>query len=106
METRIFFAGLWCHADRRGRLEESPGHLKRQIFPFENIDIEKNLQLLAYPPTPGTPLIQRYEVQGNRYIQILEWDQFPHHTEKESRIPPPLIAKLETEFTKINLPHD
>jgi hypothetical protein len=102
METRVFFAGLWCYADRRGRLEEKPGYLKRQIFPFENIDIEKNLQLLAYPPAPATPLIQRYEVSGNRFIQVLFWDQYPHHTEKESRIPPPLIAKLEDGISKIN----
>lgn len=90
-QTRLFFAGLWNYADRAGRLEDRPKRLKVEIFPYERADVEKMLQLLAKPKTTGRPFIQRYEVNGNKYIQITTWQkhQKPHSTEKESEIPPP-----------------
>jgi len=50
------------------------------------------IQQLEHPNIPERPnkqFIQRYEVDGRKYIQILEFSkhQSPHHTEKESTIP-------------------
>jgi hypothetical protein len=93
--TRLFYAGLWVIADKAGRLEDRPKRLKIEIFPYEEVDIEKCLNELAKPKTSGKPYIMRYEVAGERFIQILNWNehQKPHHTEKESKIPPTPIEK-------------
>ena len=91
--VRILFEGLWCHADKAGRLEDRPLKLKAKIFPYDKVDIEKGLVLLAEPKQHSPqhlPFIVRYEADGERYIQILTWEKHenPHHTEKESEIPP------------------
>ena len=90
-EARLFFAGMWCYADRDGRLEDRPERLKIEIFPYDKIDTEKMLELLSHPKKHSSkPYIIRYEIDGSKYIQIIEWHkhQKPHHTEKESEIPP------------------
>jgi len=91
--TRYFFEGLWCCADKAGRLEDRPKYLKVEIFPYDDEqDVESMIQQLEHPNIPERPnkqFIQRYEVDGRKYIQILEFSkhQSPHHTEKESTIP-------------------
>ena len=90
-ETRLFFAGLWNFADKSGRLQDRPLRLKAEIFPYDNVDIEKSLELLSKPKNgSGRPYIQRYKIGNEKYLQIVNWDkhQKPHHTEKESEIPP------------------
>lgn len=88
---RLLFAGLWNIADKEGRLEDRIKRIKVDVFPYDNVDIEKGLQELSKPKNASKkPFIQRYEVNGDKYIQIVNWHkhQKPHHTEKESEIPP------------------
>jgi hypothetical protein len=90
--VRLLFAGLWNIADKEGRLEDRIKRIKVDIFPYDNVDIEKGIQDLNKPKNgSGYPFIQRYAVNGQRYIQIVNWHkhQKPHHTEQESKIPPP-----------------
>src|SRR3990167_9159371 len=90
-EVRLFFAGLWNFADKAGRLEDRPLRLKVDIFPYDKVDIDKCLSLLTKPKNGSQkPFIQRYEVNGERFIQIINWDkhQKPHHTEADSKLPP------------------
>lgn len=84
-ETRLTFQGLWILADRRGRLEDRPMKIKAMIFPYDTVKIEKCLEQLTIKP-----FIHRYEAEGRKYIQILNFEkhQKPHHTERESTIPP------------------
>lgn len=90
-EARIFFQGLWGQADKAGRLEDRPERLKVEIVPYDSVNAEEILALLAKPKKSGRPFIIRYEVDGEKYIQILSWakHQRPHPTEAESKIPPP-----------------
>ncbi len=91
-EVRLFYAGLWCSADKAGRLEDRPVRLKADIFPYDKVDVEKCLNLLGQPKrSSGEPYIQRYAADGQKYIQVVKWDkhQRPHNTEKESEIPQP-----------------
>lgn len=86
---RLLFIGLWVIADKAGRLKDRPLWIKAELFPYENIDIEKGLKALASPKKYGKlPLIYRYEADNAKYIQILGWTehQKPHHQEPESRI--------------------
>lgn len=82
--TRLLFIGLWTLADKAGRLEDRPKKIKIGVFPVDSVDVEEMLQGLA-----RFGFINRYEVNGSKYIQIVNWDrhQNPHHTEKESVIP-------------------
>jgi len=83
--TRILFTGLWCLADKAGRLEDRPQRIKIQILPYDNIDIDTALNDLA-----NAAFIIRYTIDGQKLIQIRSFNkhQRPHHTEKESEFPP------------------
>lgn len=89
--TRYLFPGLWCLADCEGRLEDRPRLVKAEIFPYdENIGaaaVHLMLQQLA-----DAGFIVRYEVAGQKYIQVTNFvkHQNPHKNEKAhgSQIPP------------------
>jgi hypothetical protein len=52
---RLCYVGLWCHADREGRLEDRPRRLKAEIFPYDDVDMETLLSDLC-----KAGFIQRY----------------------------------------------
>ena len=85
LAARLLFPGLWMMADREGRLEDRPKKIKAGVFPYDNFDTKPLLDELEYKG-----FIVRYEVQGGKYIEIINFlkHQKPHHNEKESEIPP------------------
>lgn len=93
-EFRLLFAGLWCHADRDGRLEDRPKRLKLQIFPADAVDVDAGLQALH-----DAGFIQRYEVNGQRYISICKFSahQNPHHKETSAGYPQPPESLVKTQ---------
>lgn len=84
--ARILFEGLWCHADRRGRLPCRPRKLKAEILPYDDADITKLLEQLS-----NRGFVQIYSVDGTEYIQVQNFTkhQSPHMKEPESTIPAP-----------------
>lgn len=82
--TRLLFIGLWTVADREGRLQDRPKKIKIDVFPADNLDVDAMLSTLH-----NGGFINRYEVNGAKFIQITNWNkhQNPHHTEKASDIP-------------------
>lgn len=84
--ARLCFAGLWTLADRDGRLEDRPKRIKGELFPFDAIEVEPLLQELE-----RFKFILRYEIDGFKAIQILEFarHQSPHYSEAKSTIKPP-----------------
>ena len=84
MEARLLFIGIWTLADRAGRLEDRPKQIKMEIFPADNVDCDALIALLA-----GTGMLERYEVNGKRYLQVTNFikHQNPHRDEKASTIP-------------------
>jgi len=81
----ILFAGLWCLADREGRLEDRPKRIKAEIFPYrEGIEINGYLTQLE-----RLEFIHRYSCQNIDVIQIINFKkhQNPHNTEKQSELP-------------------
>lgn len=93
IETRLLFPGLWMLADRAGRLEDKPKQIKMEIYPADNYDVDVLLNQLS-----GAGLIERYEVDGTRYIQIINFSkhQNPHRDEKASTIPAPCSHHAST----------
>lgn len=84
-EYRILFAGLWCIADREGRLEDRAKRIRMEVFPADDVDCEAGLHALA-----AKHQIVRYEAEGGAYIWIPGFadHQHPHPREVASTIPP------------------
>jgi hypothetical protein len=86
--AQLLFAGLWCLADRDGKLDDRPARIKAHIFPY-------------YEPKPNVitlldklchcHFIQRYRVGDGKYIKVLKFKdhQHPHPHEAASKIPDP-----------------
>lgn len=83
---RLLFQGLWCIADRAGRLEDRPKRIQTEVLPYDKSNVDALLMALH-----DGRFIIRYEVDGRRYIQIRQFlkHQDPHYKEKPSEIPPP-----------------
>jgi hypothetical protein len=89
----LLFEGLWCMADREGRLEDRPLRIKAEIFPYrESLDIHRYLTELE-----RMGFVRRYKASGIALIQVLNFKkhQNPHHTEKESELPAPVDSPLD-----------
>ncbi|MBE1159633.1 hypothetical protein [Dyella acidiphila] len=84
--ARILFSGLWCEADREGRLEDRPKRLKAEYLAYDNCDVD---ELLTELEQRG--FIIRYVIDGAPYIAIpaFKKHQNPHVREPASSIPAP-----------------
>ncbi len=85
-EARLLFAGLWCLADKAGRLEDRPKRIHAMLFPYEpKVDVDGLLGRLA-----AANFIVRYEVDGRGLIQVRSFErhQRPNHREADSELPP------------------
>lgn len=82
---RLIFVGLWCQADREGRIEDRPGRLKVQVAPYDDVDMKAALDRLA-----AAGFLVRYTVESRAYIQVRTFlrHQRPHKTEQPSVLPP------------------
>ena len=81
----ILFQGLWCLADRDGKLEDRPKRIKAEIFPYRELpDFNGYLTVLAQ-----LGFIERYEAEKQAIIKVLNFTkhQSPHKTEKNSELP-------------------
>jgi len=100
--ARYLFIGLWCCADRDGRLEDRPKQIRARVFPHDpQTDVDNLLGLLC-----GKEFITRYQVDGVSYIQVNNFSkhQRPHAHEKPSVIPPHYIGQPST--TKVVPEHN
>ena len=82
--TQLLFAGLWCLADKEGRLEDRPRLIKAELFPYYDCDVDGGLTVLE-----RLGFVRRYLSTGIAVIEVLNFKkhQSPHHTEKESTLP-------------------
>ena len=83
--ARLFYIGLWCEADREGRLAWRPGTFKLRYFPGDNVDIE----------SIGNELIERRLVvlyaEGLAYIPKFLQHQHINPREPASVLPSPPV---------------
>lgn len=89
---RILFQGLWCFADRNGRLEYRPKRLKVEVLPYDATvpDVVRWLDQMT-----ELGIISFYEVDGTKYIQVVNFlsYQSPHPGEKALYPDPPMICE-------------
>jgi hypothetical protein len=83
---RLLFIGLWCLADREGRLEDRPKRIRAAVFPYEDVDVDSMLDRLHQ-----AGFLIRYQVDQDQYIALPNFlkHQSPHSREMASVIPPP-----------------
>lgn len=81
---RLMFIGLWCLADREGRLEDRVKRIKIELLPCDDYDVDAGLNRLA-----SAGFISRYKVAGQSVIEIVNFQkhQSPHGSEKDSTLP-------------------
>jgi hypothetical protein len=82
--VQLLFAGLWCLADREGRVKDQPRVIKAELFPYYDADVNGALTVLARLGN-----IRRYVTKGIAVVEVLNFKkhQSPHHTERESDLP-------------------
>lgn len=99
---RLFFLGLWTIADREGRLEDKPREIKLFTIPYDRFDVDAALQKCH----EAKGILERYEVNGKRYIQINPeaWakHQSIHANEKPSVLPLPETPRNSPALPVIN----
>lgn len=66
--ARLLFIGLMNFADDNGLLQNRPKKIKMNIFPADNVDVEKFINELV-----NVELIQLYESNGHEYIWIINF---------------------------------
>lgn len=84
--ARLLFEGLWCMADREGRLECHPKRIKAEILPYDNCDIVKLMEQLR-----DKQFVTVYKYDNEIYLEIPTFTQHQncHIKEAESTIPAP-----------------
>jgi hypothetical protein len=82
--AQLLFAGLWCLADREGRLEDKPRLIKAELFPYYDCDVNGELTVLE-----RLKVVRRYQGCGVAVVEVLNFKkhQAPHNTEKASVLP-------------------
>ena len=94
--AQLLFAGLWCMADKEGRLEDKPRLIKAEVFPYYDVDVNGELTKLA-----RLGFVNRYQVGEQSLIEVCNFKehQSPHHTEKPSTLP---MRSEHSQETSIN----
>ena len=85
---RLLFIGLWCLADREGKLEYRPERILHELFGYDvkKPDINRELTVIS-----RLGFVSLYQVAGSKYILIKNFlqHQHPHNTEAKSKLPNP-----------------
>lgn len=94
--ARIFYIGLWCEADREGKLPWKPFTLKLRYLPADQVDINDIAGELI-----NSGLLFTYEVNNDSYALIPKFlkHQVINMKEAQSKIPYP----NSHEFTGIHM---
>ena len=78
--TRLLFLGLLTLADCDGRLGDRPKRIKVQVLPYDECDVDEALDALA-----STGQIVRYEVEGERFLEVCAFRKHQRLSGKEAQ---------------------
>lgn len=95
LRARLTWIGLWTQCDDQGRAKDNAKLIKGDIWPLDSVnlrDIEEDLATLA-----AHQRIVRYEVDGKRYLEIVNWHAHQAISKPSpSRIPPSSDGRILT----------
>jgi hypothetical protein len=93
LRARLTWIGLWTHCDDAGRTKDNTRLIKGDVWPLDDVslrDIEEDLETLA-----AHGRIVRYEVGGQRYLEVTNWSEHQViNRPTPSRLPPPPTHSL------------
>jgi hypothetical protein len=84
--ARLLFEGLWCLADREGRLECRPKKIKAEVLPYDNCKV---IDLMEQLRARGFITVYKYDDQIYLEIPTFTEHQNCHVKEAASTIPAP-----------------
>jgi hypothetical protein len=98
---RLCYAGLWTLADREGRLEDRPGRIQAELFPYDRKITEREVHRMLHVLAQRTFVVRYGDRNGHRYLSIPTFlnHQTPHHREPASRIPAPPTRNRNGKFS-------
>lgn len=86
--TRLTYIGLWTYCDDSGRGVDDARLVKAAIWPLDdNYTARKVEKDLTYLATAGK--ILRYEVNGRRYLSVVDWEHQKISHPTKSNLPDP-----------------
>ncbi len=100
--SRLLFIGLWNFADDTGRLRDSAKSIRAQIFPGDD-DVNSEIVRGMIDELSSNGLVNKYEVDGEGYLEITGWNHqridrphaskhpAPNSTNDRRPFPPDLI---------------
>lgn len=94
MAARLLYIGVWCEADRDGRLEWRPRNLKRRYLPDDDVDIDALCQRLT-----DAGLVVLYG-DGLAYVPTFNKHQHVNPREAQSTLPEPKEAEIDACTTR------
>lgn len=104
--ARLLFQGLWCLADRNGRLPDDPDEIGVQILPYDLTDpdyIDAGGVAASLDELAAVKLIRRYTVEGCAYIEIPKFGKHQRLYDNEKELyPEPVATELEFITTSSN----
>lgn len=87
--ARLHFAMLWTYADDEGRGIDNPRLIKAALWPLDDDMTADRVEALQVELCEHGRL-ERYEVDGRRYFQVVNWSEHQHPQKKStSKLPPP-----------------
>ena len=98
-KQKLVWQGLWPNADDEGRLLDEPGILVGQLWAL-SVSGAKLDTILSELHNAGRLI--RYEVGGERYIQVTNW----HEHQKISKPSPSLLPPVSDGYDSRNAPGD
>lgn len=105
-DCRLLNIHLWNLADDEGRLQELPQWIIGEVFP-EDEDVTPVVLREWLGSLHNAGLIQRYEVDGERYIQCHDFnDHQVINKPKPSEIPAPQAESDQSRTPTVDLPED
>jgi hypothetical protein len=103
LRARLTWIGLWTQCDDAGRAKDNARLIKADIWPLDSVtlrDIEEDLETLA-----GHGRIVRYEVDGRRYLEIVNWgDHQAIQKPTPSTLPSPSEGRIHSGTPPVALP--
>ncbi len=91
--ARLFYIGLWCEADKEGRMSWSVKTLKLRYLPGDNCNVDELADELV-----KSGMLTLYAIEGKQYAEIPSFKkhQVINNRESESTIPAPTVDACTT----------
>ena len=79
-ECRLFYIGTWNFADDYGVVEDSAKKLKAQVFPYDDVDVQKIIDKLV-----KLGKLVRFDAEGKQWLYIRKFLKY-QRVDKPSKI--------------------